>query len=167
VEPGAAAPTSAVEPDARHATVRLRVAIVALVSGVLATLLPAGVTGGAYVQREIAWEQRMSDRWIVRSSEVERLDFRDLVRSEPAWAVVLASFVVLPLWFWFWRRSAMYGGRALGVGWSLAAAGGVYGLAQFVAGDAVRGVPSGLFWSHVAAGLCFAAAFAAAPRPRS
>jgi hypothetical protein len=141
---------------------RRRAATAALVLGIVATVLPAGVTDGAYLQR---WWNYPGGA--IEDSVLERHDLSDLVGRDGAWTAVVTSLVVLPLWFWFWRRSAMSGARTLGVVASLAVAAGVFSLAEFVAGGSLAFIADGLFWLHVAAALCFAAAFALAPPPRA
>ena len=137
---------------------------VALVSGIVATALPAVLRGGAYAER---W---VTDTEIVFSGEnlalVDTVRLRDIVGHDVAWTVVLASLVVLPLWFWFWRSSAMSAARLIGVVASLGAAASVFVLAQSVTRGNLAFMADGLYLSHVAAGLCFAAAFALAPPPR-
>jgi hypothetical protein len=155
---------------ARH--MRRPLATIALVVGIVATLLPSGVTGGAYLLRQFANPFASipmgPDHGFNAPLQVYGgLDLFDLVGVDAEWTAAFASLVSLPLWYWFWRRSAMPAARPIGLTASLATASGLFGLAQFVSHGHVIGVAGGLFWVHVAAALCFAAAFAFAPPPRA
>jgi len=130
--------------------------------GVVATLLPLGVTGGAFLN--VSGEARTSRPYLWLHVEV---DLRDLLLRDAGWTLTTASLVLLPLWYWFWRRSAMQWARGIGVAWAATAALAVCANAfwSFDA-DTVRvDLPTGLLWLHVMAGACFAVAFFIAPAP--
>jgi hypothetical protein len=150
-------------PSEPSASFRPTVELVLLAIGVVATLLPLGVTGGAFL--DVSGESKASgvNVWVHVG-----VDLRGLLLRDAGWTLTTASLVLLPLWYWFWRRSAMRWARGIGVVWAAGAALGVCGNAFwcFDANTVRIDLPTGLLWIHVMAGACFAVAFVIAPVPR-
>lgn len=86
-----------------------------------------------------------------------------LIGDEPRWALPIATLVVLPLWFVWWRRTAVSFGRVAGVALSL-----IVGFAMWIfmlTDDSIRWsqfVVISLTWAVAA----FVRAFSIAPDPR-
>lgn len=157
-----------VERESRSDGRQRRRAKVAFVVGVVATLVPACLTGEAYIRRFETWHGWRSYSALAGNppERYHLIDLIDLLGRDVGWTAVVGTLVALPLWFWLWRRSAMSGARGIGVAAAVATAVGAVGLAMFPANAQVTSGPDGLFWLHVVAGLCYAVAFRLAPPPR-
>jgi hypothetical protein len=83
----------------------------------------------------------------------------ELARTQPGWGSVAAALVLVPLWFLWWRRSAMSFARGIGVLASAATAAALVTLTWDAAAFCAAHV-------MVAAPAAYLAAFVVAPPPR-
>lgn len=169
MEQGAAIPTSPAATDARSADRRAIAGIALVAVALLFGVLPNWMMSRSFFPVEGNPSPPGGNNWVMRIDwATHTLGW--YVTHRLHWGLAVGALHLIPLWYWWWRRSRMAWGGLIGIALSLGTAAALWLTIAETRDELFRQIAQcrigGYHTSLVASAVVFAAAFVVAPPPR-